>query len=49
MAMRDNAACGSPGAGACAGPPKVRPTAPFPVGKPAGLLATVDLPPVTVQ
>lgn len=47
LAAAVNAACGSPGAGACAGPPKVRPTAPYPVGKPAGLLATVDLPPVT--
>lgn len=47
LAAAVNAACGSPGAGACAGPPKVRASAPYPVGKPAGLLAAVDLPPVT--
>lgn len=47
LAAAVNAVCGSPGAGPCAGPPKVRASAPFPVGKPAGLLATVDLPPVT--
>ena len=47
LAAAVNAACGSPGAGACAGPPKVRASEPFPVGKPAGLLAAVDMPPVT--
>lgn len=46
LAAAVNAACGSPGAGACAGPPKVRPSEPFPVGRPAGLLAAVDMPPV---
>lgn len=47
LAAAVNAACGTPGAGACAGPPRVRPSEPLPVGKPAGLLAAVDLPPVT--
>lgn len=47
LAAAVNAACGSPGAGACAGPPKVRASEPYPVGKPPGLLAAVDLPPVT--
>lgn len=47
LAAAVNAACGSPGAGTCAGPPRVRPSAPFPVGQPSGLLAAVDLPPVT--
>ena len=47
LAAAVNAACGTPGAGACAGPPKVRPSEPFPVGRPTGLLAAVDLPPVT--
>lgn len=47
LAAAVNAACGTPGAGACAGPPRVRPSEPFPIGKPSGLLAAVDLPPVT--
>ena len=46
LAAAVNAACGKTGAGTCAGPPKVRPSAPFAVGKPPGLLSTVDLPPV---
>ncbi|WP_114327787.1 hypothetical protein [Nocardioides currus] len=47
LAAAVNATCGSPGAGSCAGPPKVRTAQPYPVGRPAGLLAAVDLPPVT--
>lgn len=47
LAAAVNAACGTPGAGTCAGPPKLRPSQPTPIGKPAGLLGSVDLPPVT--
>ena len=47
LAAAVNATCGTPGAGACAGPPRLRPSEPYPVGKPSGLLAAVDLPPVT--
>lgn len=47
LAAAVNATCGTPGAGACAGPPRLRSSEPYPVGKPAGLLAAVDLPPVT--
>lgn len=46
LAAAVNAACGKTGAGACAGPPKMRPRAPIAVGKPPGLLNPVDLPPV---
>jgi DNA-directed RNA polymerase specialized sigma24 family protein len=46
LAASVNALCGSPGAGTCAGPPRVASTSPYPVGRPAGLLAAVDLPPV---
>lgn len=47
LAAAVNATCGTPGAGACAGPPRLRSSEPYPVGKPSGLLAAVDLPPVT--
>lgn len=47
LAAAVNAACGTTGAGVCAGPPKVRPSAPYSVGRPAGLLSAVDLPPVS--
>ncbi|MCW2834329.1 MAG: hypothetical protein JWN68_2282 [Nocardioides sp.] len=46
VAAAVNAACGKVGAGACAGPPKVRPSDPIAVGRPPGLLSAVDLPPV---
>ncbi len=46
LAAAVNAVCGAPGAGTCAGPPRIRVGQPLPVGKPAGLLAAVDLPPV---
>ncbi len=46
LAAAVNAACGKAGAGSCAGPPKMRPTAPVAVGRPTGLLDPVDLPPV---
>jgi DNA-directed RNA polymerase specialized sigma24 family protein len=46
LAAAVNAACGKTGAGACAGPPKMRPRAPIATGKPPGLLNPVDLPPV---
>ncbi|WP_310528254.1 hypothetical protein [Nocardioides sp.] len=46
LAAAVNAVCGTPGAGACAGPPRVRASEPYPVGSPPGLLAAVDLPPV---
>ncbi|MGK2875291.1 MAG: hypothetical protein ACSLEW_06575 [Nocardioides sp.] len=39
--------CDLPGAGACAGAPKLERVAPPPIGAAAGLLGTVDLPPVT--
>ncbi|UUZ57990.1 hypothetical protein [Nocardioides sp. B-3] len=47
LAAAVNAACGTPGAGACAGPPRARRGDPFPVGKPPGMLSAVDLPPIT--
>jgi DNA-directed RNA polymerase specialized sigma24 family protein len=47
LAAAVNATCGTPGAGACAGPPRLRSSEPYPVGKPSGLLSAVDLPPVT--
>lgn len=47
LAASVNGLCGSPGAGRCAGPPRTRRVDPFPVGRPPGLLAAVDLPPVT--
>jgi DNA-directed RNA polymerase specialized sigma24 family protein len=47
MAASVNGLCGSPGAGRCAGPPRTRAVDPFAIGRPAGLLSAVDLPPVT--
>lgn len=47
LAASVNALCGSPGAGRCAGPPRAVRVSPYPVGRPAGMLAAVDLPPVT--
>lgn len=47
LAASVNALCGSPGAGTCAGPPRTVRVSPYPVGRPAGMLAAVDLPPVT--
>ncbi|WP_107764993.1 SigE family RNA polymerase sigma factor [Nocardioides terrigena] len=47
LAASVNALCGSPGAGTCAGPPRAVRVSPYPVGRPAGMLAAVDLPPVT--
>ena len=47
LAASVNGLCGSPGVGTCAGPPRVRSISPYPVGRPAGMLAAVDLPPVT--
>lgn len=47
LAAAVNALCGTPGAGACAGPPRTRSSEPYPVGRPPGMLAAVDLPPVT--
>ncbi|EON23002.1 hypothetical protein CF8_3095 [Nocardioides sp. CF8] len=47
LAAAVNATCGAPGAGACAGPPRLRASEPFPIGQPSGLLAAVDLPPVS--
>jgi hypothetical protein len=47
LAASVNALCGSPGAGRCAGPPRTVRVSPYPVGRPAGLLSAVDLPPVT--
>ncbi|HXH77057.1 hypothetical protein [Nocardioides sp.] len=46
LAAAVNATCGKAGAGACAGPPKMRSSAPLAVGRPPGLLSAVDLPPV---
>ena len=46
LAAAVNATCGTPGAGTCAGRPRLRSSEPPPVGKPSGLLAAVDLPPV---
>lgn len=46
LAAAVNATCGKAGAGACAGPPKMRPVAPIAVGRYPGLLSPVDLPPV---
>jgi hypothetical protein len=42
-----NRACGTDAAGRCAGQPRTKGVPPLPVGKPAGLLSVVDLPPVT--
>ncbi|WP_457206458.1 hypothetical protein [Nocardioides sp. P5_C9_2] len=47
LAASVNALCGSPGTGLCAGPPRTVGVSPYPVGRPAGMLAAVDLPPVT--
>ncbi|QIK75506.1 hypothetical protein [Nocardioides piscis] len=47
LAAAVNAACGETGSGVCAGPPKVRARDPFSLGRPAGLLQAVDLPPVS--
>jgi DNA-directed RNA polymerase specialized sigma24 family protein len=47
LAASVNGLCGSAGVGACAGPPRTRRISPYPVGRPAGMLAAVDLPPVT--
>ncbi len=47
LAASVNALCGSPGTGTCAGPPRTSSVSPYPVGRPAGMLAAVDLPPVT--
>ncbi|KRF35360.1 hypothetical protein [Nocardioides sp. Soil805] len=47
LAASVNALCGSPGTGTCAGPPRTAPVPPYPVGRPAGMLAELDLPPVT--
>jgi DNA-directed RNA polymerase specialized sigma24 family protein len=47
LAASVNALCGSPGAGTCAGPPRVVRVSPYPVGRPPGMLSAVDLPPVT--
>lgn len=47
LAASVNALCGTPGTGLCAGPPRTAAVSPYPVGRPAGMLAAVDLPPVT--
>ncbi len=47
LAAAVNALCGSPGAGSCAGPPRVSDIAPVAVGEVPGILSEVDLPPVT--
>ena len=47
LAASVNALCGTPGTGPCAGPPRTAAVSPYPVGRPAGMLAAVDLPPVT--
>jgi len=39
--------CGAPGAGLCAGPPRLRGVGPFATGRPKGMLEGVDLPPVS--
>ncbi|MDP3893281.1 hypothetical protein, partial [Nocardioides sp.] len=46
LATAVNRFCGSPGAGPCASPPRTRRIPPFPASSVAGMLATVDLPPV---
>jgi DNA-directed RNA polymerase specialized sigma24 family protein len=47
LAASVNRLCGSPGVGTCAGPPTTASVSPYPVGRPAGMLAAVDLPPVS--
>ncbi|NYG55084.1 hypothetical protein [Nocardioides perillae] len=42
-----NAFCGTPGAGACAAPPRTVGTDPLPAGEVPAILSVVDLPPVT--
>lgn len=48
LAAAVNALCGTDGAGTCAGRARARASAPVAVGDPAGLLAAVDLPPVSL-
>lgn len=47
LAAATNALCGAPGAATCAGPPRLREVAPYPLGEAPGMLSEVDLPPVT--
>ncbi len=47
LAAAVNDLCGAPGAGTCAGPPRLRRIAPLPVGLVPGMISGVDLPPVT--
>lgn len=47
LAAAVNDLCGAPGAGRCAGPPRLRATAPLPVGAVPGMISGVDLPPVS--
>lgn len=47
LAASVNRLCGAEGSGACAGPPTQRTVAPYPTGQAPGMLAAVDLPPVT--
>lgn len=46
LATAVNRFCGSAGAGPCASPPTAQQVPPFPASSVAGMLATVDLPPV---
>lgn len=47
LAAAVNRLCGTPGAGACAAPPKARAVAPLPTRQARGMLSALDLPPVT--
>ena len=47
LAAAVNRLCGTPGAGACAAPPRARTITPLPTRKAPGMLSEVDLPPVT--
>ncbi|MGN0065063.1 MAG: hypothetical protein ACI379_12545 [Nocardioides sp.] len=47
LSVAVNKGCTLEGAGACAGAPEPKRTAPLPIGEPPGLLSVVDLPPVS--
>lgn len=47
LAAAVNRLCGTPGAEACAAPPRSRTVTPLPTGQAPGMLSAVDLPPVS--
>lgn len=47
LAAAVNRLCGTPGARACAAPPRARTVTPLPTGQAPGMLSALDLPPVT--